>query len=297
MEKENLGYRYMGICLISLLLLAGCSNREIKSPGNPPPPVPDYGPLEQRISQYMEEQGGRMGLYFIDVHSGTNFGIGEREPFTAASSIKAPIVLYLLQQVAEGKITLEEQMIYQEATDYSGGAGAIQFFTADGTPYSLGVLANLAISVSDNIAWKMLLRRLGKDNIGAYFLSLGGETVYPDGANVSTARDLGIYLQALLDFTAEHPELGERLLDTMSHTIYDNEGIPPGIPAGVRVAHKVGTVTGIANDIGIVFLDDHPYILSVMTEGVGEDIDDGFAAIEEISRMVYQFQRKQGPKE
>jgi len=294
MEMASLGCRCVGACLISLLLLTGCSKGEIKSAEEPLVGNLDYGPLEEKISQFIKEQGGRIGFYFYDLHSGESIGVNEREPFTAASSIKAPIVLYLLQQVAEGKITLEERMSYRAETDYSDGAGAIQFFTEDGTSYSLGVLANLAISVSDNIAWKMLLRRLGKDKIGAYFRSLGGETVYPGGANVSTARDLGIYLQALLNFTERHPELGERLLDTMSHTIYDNEGIPPGVPPGVRVAHKVGTVTGIANDIGIVFLKDRPYILSVLTEGIGQGIDDGFATIGELSRLVYEYQREAG---
>ena len=145
-----------------------------------------------------------------------------------------------LQQVADGKLQLEDTVVYQAATDYSDGAGVIQFFTQDGARYSLGVLANLAISVSDNIAWKMLLRHLGKENIAAYFRSLGGETVYPGGANISTARDLGIYLQALLDFAAAHPDLGGRLLDHMSHTIFDEEGIPPGFRPMYRLPTRWG---------------------------------------------------------
>lgn len=296
--REKRGGRpgHLAFCLVLLLVmagLAGCPNGEepLKKPLPAAPlPEPDYGPLRQELSQYIQGQGGRIGVYFCDIRSGASFGINEREPITAASSIKAPIVLYLLQQVADGKLSLEDMVVYQAATDYSDGAGVIQFFTQDGTRYSLGVLANLAISVSDNIAWKMLLRHLGKENIAAYFRSLGGETVYPGGANVSTARDLGIYLQAILDFAAAHPDLGNSLLAHMSHTIFDEEGIPPGVPDHVQVAHKVGTVTGVANDIGIVFLADRPYILCVMTEGVGQSVDDGFAVIAEISRRVYRFQ-------
>jgi len=37
-------------------------------------------------------------------------------------------------------------------------------------------------------------------------------------------------------------------------------------------------------------LADRPYILCVMTEGVGQSVDDGFAVIAEISRRVYRFQ-------
>lgn len=296
--KRGLGPGQLAACLVLLLILiglGGCPGKgdeELKPLQDAPLPEPDYGPLQQELAQYIQGQGGRIGVYFRDVRSGASFGINERESITAASSIKAPIVLYLLQQVADGKLQLEDTVVYQAATDYSDGAGVIQFFTQDGARYSLGVLANLAISVSDNIAWKMLLRHLGKENIAAYFRSLGGETVYPGGANISTARDLGIYLQALLDFAAAHPDLGGRLLDHMSHTIFDEEGIPPGVPAHVQVAHKVGTVTGVANDIGIVFLANRPYILCVMTDGVGQSVDEGFAVITEISRRVYQFQRE-----
>ncbi len=86
---------------------------------------PDYSPLREELSEYISTQGGRIGIYFCDLSSGVSFGINEHEPFAAASSIKAPIVLYLFQQVADGKISLDEKMAYQPETDYSGGAGAI----------------------------------------------------------------------------------------------------------------------------------------------------------------------------
>jgi beta-lactamase class A len=253
-------------------------------------PLPQQGceALKQQLQAYVQSRAeeGRIGIYFRDLKEGNGFGINEQEPIAAASSIKAPIVLYLFQQVADGTISLEEEMAYQAATDYSSGTGVIQFFAADGAPYSLGVLANLAITLSDNIAWHMLERRLGKDNIANYLRSLGGTTVYPEGQNISTAQDMGAYLQAILDFRAVQPELGERLIDYMSHTIWDQDGIPNGVPAEVRVAHKVGSLQQVANDIGIVFLENRPYILAVMTDG----LQDGFAAIAEISKMVYNYQ-------
>ncbi len=136
------------------------------------------------------------------------------------------------------------------------------------------MLANLAITLSDNIAWRMLDRRLGRENIANYLRSIGGRTVYPDGQNISTARDMGIYLQELLNFKNKNPELGERLLDYLSHTIWDQDGIPGGVQEGVRVAHKVGSIYQVANDIGIVFLENRPYILTVLTQG----LDDRFCS-------------------
>jgi beta-lactamase class A len=280
--------------ILSVLLLmqqaAGCGPAQSEKPKESIEPKADYGQLRSQISTYIETKGGLVGVYFQDISSGENFGINQKEPITAASSIKAPIVLYLYEQVAAEKIDLKEAITYQ-TSDYSGGAGCLQFFATEGDKYSLGVLANLAITVSDNIAWKMLLRHLGRDNLADYFRSLGGETVYPEGRNISTARDLGLYLKGILDFTKSNPKLGEQLLDYMSHTIFDGEGIPVGVPSDIKVAHKVGTVGQVATDVGIVFLGKEPYILTVLTDGVGDNINDGFAVIEEISKMVYNHQK------
>lgn len=270
------------LCLVLLTSVTACNAFR--------KPMPQQGceALRQQLQAYVDARAGegKISIYFRDLAEGNSLGINEQEPIGAASSIKAPIVLYLFQLAADGAISLEEEVPYQAASDHQSGAGAIQFFTAEGTPYSLGTLANLAITLSDNIAWNMLERRLGVDNIANYLWSIGGTTVYPDGQNISTAQDMGTYMQAILNFRDAHPGLGERLLEYMSHTIWDQDGIPNRIPDEVPVAHKVGSLRQIANDVGIVFIQNRPYILTVMTDG----FTDGFAVIAEISEMVYNYQ-------
>ncbi len=270
------------ICFILLCSTPACAalRKPLLSQG--------YDALKQQLQTYVQsrEDEGRIGVYFYDLKDGGSFGINEQEPFRAASSIKAPIVLYLFQQAADGEVNLEEKIAYQADTDYSSGAGVIQYVANDGDRYSLGLLANLAITLSDNIAWHMLERRLGIESIADYLSSLGGKTVYPEGKNISSAQDMGLYLQAISDFKNAEPEFGKLLINYMSHTIWDQEGLPAKIPDEIQVAHKVGMSKGVANDMGIVFLDNRPYILVVMTEGFA----DGFATIEEISEMVYNYQ-------
>ena len=48
MEMASLGCRCVGACLISLLLLTGCSKGEIKSAEEPLVANLDYGPLEEK---------------------------------------------------------------------------------------------------------------------------------------------------------------------------------------------------------------------------------------------------------
>lgn len=248
---------------------------------------PDYRPLKAGLETYIGSQPAVYGVYFRDLKSGTSFGINEREPITAASTVKVPVVLYLNHLVAEGHASWDDRVVYNSATDYQDGAGILQFSARDGDSYSLRTLANLAITISDNVAYRMLVRHLGKDNIAAFMRGLGGEIVFPDGQNVTCAKDMAAYIQGVLEFERAHPDLGSRLLDDMAHPIY-HVGLPGKLPPQVVVAHKEGDVSGVANDVGVVFAR-RPYILVVLSKNV-PDIDQGFATIAEISRMVYDYQ-------
>ncbi|MGB9803933.1 serine hydrolase [Desulfofundulus sp.] len=249
--------------------------------------VPDYQPLRAQLEAYLSQQPGVYGIYFKDLESGASFDINGDEPITAASTVKVPVVLYLNHLVAQGRLNWNDRVVYDSSQDYQGGAGILQFAARDGDSYSLRVLANLAITISDNIAYRMLVRYLGKENVAQFMRDLGGQTVFPNGENITTARDMGRYMEAVLEFSREYPALGERLLDDMANPIY-HVGLPGKLPPEVRVAHKEGDVWGVANDVGIIFTE-HPYILVVLSKGE-TDVDTGFARIAEISRIVYDYQ-------
>jgi len=54
----------------------------------------------------------------------------------------------------------------------------------------------------------MIVRKVGKDNLAGFMRSLGGETVYPDGWNITTAEDMGKYVEGVLKFNEKNPEMG-----------------------------------------------------------------------------------------
>jgi beta-lactamase class A len=67
------------------------------------------------------------------------------------------------------------------------------------------------------------------------------------------------------------------------------EGIPAGVPDGVAVAHKTGSITRIRHDAGIVY-GPRPYVLVVLVRG----LDDGAVAdrlIADISRVMFRAAR------
>jgi beta-lactamase class A len=259
------------------------------APATPVAPAPDYAPLRQQLQAYLATRPASYSLYFKDLRSGAAFGIAEEVPRPAASCVKVPLVLYLYQLMANGQESFGTRLTYQRNRHYQTGAGILHMAAADGDTYSLGVLSNLVITVSDNVAWRMLEDHLGKENIAAFMRDLGGRTVYPGGKNLSTARDMAVYVQAVLDFARRHPDLGGRLLDHLAHSIY-HLGLPGELPPSVRVAHKEGDLTGVSADIGAVYAR-RPFIFVVLSEGQPDPLA-GFSEIAHLTRIAYDYQNQ-----
>lgn len=251
----------------------------------------DCTPLKKEMEKFIAGKKSNFAIYFEDLTTGRGFGINDQQPMVAASTIKLPMALYINTLVVEGKMNWHDRVRYQKHTDYEDGSGVLRYEARDGDTYSLRVLTNLAITISDNVAFRMLARHVGRPNFIALMKKLGGRTVYPGGKNLTTARDLATYIRATLEFARRHPEEGRRLLDDLAHPTF-HIGLPGLLPPQVMVAHKEGDLEGIANDCGVVFCQ-RPYILVVLSSGVKETRE-GFADIARLSKMAYDFQQSLG---
>lgn|GEM_PF-684718 len=249
----------------------------------------EYAALRQRIQDYLAKEEGTYGIYVKDLITGHEFGINENTALPAASTVKLPTVLYINKLAAQGNLDWQQKLTYDPNLDYQGGSGILQFSVQYGNRFTIRTLTTMAITTSDNIAYNMLRRFAGRSNIATYMAAAGGKTVFPGGRNLSTARDMGTYVQAALDLNRNYPQVGRRLLDDMANGIY-NEGIPALLPDSVTVAHKEGFVTGSTNDVGVVF-GSRPFIISVLTQGETNDTE-GFANIAKIAKMVYDYQEQ-----
>ena len=61
-----------------------------------------------------------------------------------------------------------------------------------------------------------------------------------------------------------------------------------GLPDDAIAASKPGELEAVRNDSGIIFVKNRPYILSVMTTFLKDEIE-GERAIEELSRAAYEY--------
>jgi beta-lactamase class A len=97
-------------------------------------------------------------------------------------------------------------------------------------------------------------------------------------------------LLAIDNGTAMSPKSREFLLGVMSRTRTGAGRLKGLLPKGTPVAHKTGTVGGIANDVGYVTLPDgRRFAIAVYTNSSETPVADRERAIAEVARALYDF--------
>jgi len=247
--------------------------------------VIDYESLKKGLQEYIKTRPGKVSVYVKDIATGESFGIGEDEIHAAASTIKYPLILFIYEQAAQGKIDLEAKLTYTPEY-YAQGTGILQG-GPDGGEYTIRELSRLSLVYSDNIAWKMLLGCVGDEALTEYEKSLGAKaTGMADGLYITTPEDMGIYLERLLAFRQDHRELADEMLDYMENTAFP-EGIPQNLPEDIPVAHKMGALNDKFHDVGIVF-GENPYIITIFTDDAWEEVS--LQTLADVSRIVFEYQ-------
>ena len=126
---------------------------------------------KNEILERLASLPGDIGFYYKDLVSGDSFGYREKDMFQAASVIKLPIYAVVMKLWAEGKLSLSEKILCRDE-DKLPPCGALYFFTGD-VEVDINTLCGLMISISDNAATNLLIKRLGLDFLNEQFKEIG----------------------------------------------------------------------------------------------------------------------------
>jgi beta-lactamase class A len=257
--------------------------------------------LRASIADVERRLDGVLGVAILDLTSGQQLLIHPDEVFPQASSIKIAVLAELYHQADQarqgvaGKARLTDRYVVRtedvvQDSDILGGLtpGVTQLTNRD--------LATMMVAVSDNAATNVLIDRVGMDNVAALLAAHGlGQThlrrkmmdlrAAAEGReNVSTPREM----MTLLEHLYRGRVIGEPLLTdffTMLATHKDS-WLPRDLPEDVRIANKPGALEGVRNDSGIVFLQNRPYVICVMTTYLASERA-GEEAISAISTAAF----------
>jgi beta-lactamase class A len=254
-----------------------------------------HAKLEAELSAVANRLDGVLGYAIKDLSTGETFYHNADLVFPTASSIKLTVLLELMRQAQEGKLSLDEKHTVRRSETVGGDP--ILYMLGDGTvTMTLGDLATLMVVLSDNSATNILIDRLGMENINAEMVRLGLsethlrrrmidlEAARRGNENVSTARELALLLEKVRAGQALDPAHTKEYFDLLRLPKDSpfNKALPPGVP----IADKPGALQAVRCDAGVIEAEGHPFVMSVMTTYLANN-EEGEGAVKEIARLAY----------
>ncbi|MFD0888065.1 serine hydrolase [Streptosporangium algeriense] len=122
-----------------------------------------------------DEAGAEGFVHVREIDGEAEVGFGADDPVVLASVFKLPILLEYARQVAAGTLEPTERLTVT-AADKDGGIGTSG--CADDVSLTLRDLAHFMMTMSDNAATDVLLRRVGLGNVHATLRELGLERTW-----------------------------------------------------------------------------------------------------------------------
>jgi beta-lactamase class A len=250
------------------------------------------GALQLQLGVLSARAPGHIGVMVTDLTTGLSTGINESANMPAASTIKIPVMVEVFRQIEAGLFDLNREVTL-ERTDRDDGWGDLVYAPL-GTRYNIARLLQLMITESDNTATNMLIRLVGRAHINRTMESLGlrqtrlADYIRSDG-DIRSLRTSPLDMSELLDLMAH-----DRLVDEWSSREMiailsgqrHNGLLPEPLPPGTTIAHKTGTLHDTLNDVGIVYLNNAPYVIAVLTTHL-PTLEAGRQFIRGVSRLAY----------
>jgi len=187
----------------------------------------------------------------FDPYSGETASLNADRRFVAASLSKLYALLTLYRAASRGELSLDDEITMRRSDVWAEGTGVLYKYPV-GYTMTLRECAELMIKESDNTAWAMLHRYLGRDYIEAELDRIGATSTAYWNPNITTPNDVLIMLKTAADPSYTTPELSAEMLDVMTGTSFEDR-LPQPLPEGARVAHKIGSYGDTFSDAGLVF--------------------------------------------
>jgi beta-lactamase class A len=262
--------------------------------------------LEATLRSLIAASGAEVAVAFRTLDGRSKVLIDPDKPFHAASTMKVPVMIELFRQAKAGMVSLDQPLEirneFHSIVDGSpftlseGDDSDKAIYAAAGQTLTLEQLDEAMITVSSNFAANLLIEKLGVEKIRATVTRLGADGMqvlrgvedqkaFDKGLNNSTtARGLLVLFERLGRGRAVDRKADAAMIAVLKRQRF-NDAIPAGLPPGIEVAHKTGSITRIHHDAGIVFAK-RPYVLVVLVRGIQERKESA-VLMAAISKAVY----------
>lgn len=266
---------------------------------------------EEAMERLVAESGAEVGVYYRELTpGGDSIALNADVRMHAASTMKVPVMMQLFLDDQRGIRSLDTTLVvtrtFRSIVDGSTfdlppeSDADTMFYGRVGEQVSVRSLVDRMITWSSNLATNMLIQEAEPGRIATMLSALGADSMsvlrgvedlkaFEAGlSNTTTARGLGAVLAALVESDLFISDSRDQMIEILSRQHFV-DGIPAGLPTGVRFANKTGWITGISHDAAIVFpAAADPYVLVVMVRG-HPDEDQGARLTAEISHTIWRL--------
>ena len=240
--------------------------------------------LEQLLNSY--ESNISLAVYSLDGLKGLIYN-GNQKYFSACT-IKIPWMLYLCKRIDDGMYSKDDIITYEER-HYHKGSGKIRY-SDFGTQYTVEDLIHLCLSISDNVAYKMLLEYIDRTDYYTYIDKLSCPSLHiPEKSiwsNNARVRDFLVIWQESYHYFATDTDGAKILKKACTNTPF-NYGTKT--LKGEDYSHKSGDNFGTYcayNDAGIVWADN-AYVYAIFTKSEGTEYDVQF--VNQVMTIIHKL--------
>jgi len=252
--------------------------------------------LESTLDNIINQFEGVAGLSIRCLNNNKTISINGDDIFPTASSIKIHILTQLFTLEDKGTIDLAKRVRFTQDM-YGAGSGVIHFLENE-PEFTILDIAILMMLVSDNTATNMCIDLAGMQetnnlikDLGLSKTKLGRKMMDPDAINrgeenISTPNELTKMMELLYQ-KKPSPKVAENVLNIMSKpkSAYLNKAIGPH----TKVANKPGGMDKVRCDVGIVYLPNNPYAISIMSNyGITDSLSQESFVIE-LAKTAHKF--------
>lgn len=294
---------------ISALLCFGCMLLPEASSISSDGMILDIQDLRKRLESEIKGSGEEVGLAFKDLESGESLLIHADVMMHAASLMKVPVMIEVFRRAEQGQFQLDEKILVKNEFKSIVDGSLYSLTVTDDSDddiyqyiekeLSIRELVHRMITMSSNLATNILIELVDAQNVmrsleelGVYNMRVlrGVEDIkaYEKGLNNQTdALSMMQVMLSIVEGSACSEEDCEEMIEILSQQKFRAK-IPAGIPDGIRLANKTGSITRIDHDAAIVFPEGRrPYVLVVLTRGI-ENREDAERLIAGLSKIIFQ---------